>query len=207
MSANITPVDAFTAPVVVATDADAANGAEKLLTAQALTNRTENNNSRLNDIPQVTTVTNYMVPILGYKMLGTSNPWVFDSGFGALLDKTANARPVFWDVQVPPAGSTIDSFTVYVNGHSGRAGIPATPPLVILQRLNKVTNVGVTVSSQADTAGFVAYELDHTISKTGIAHTVLADEQYQILVFAEDSTNALPDLFTIFAIEIGWTYP
>ncbi len=68
MSANITPVDAFTAPVVVATDADAANGAEKLLTAQALTNRTENNNSRLNDIPQVTTVTNYMVPILGYKM-------------------------------------------------------------------------------------------------------------------------------------------
>ncbi len=207
MTVPISPVNNFETSINIPAPGEGVTSAAIALGVQANANRSENNNSRLNDIPQVSTVTNYLVPILGYKMLGTSNPWAFDGSFGALLDKAANAAPVFWDIQVPPPGSTIDSFTVYCNGHSGRADIPATPPSVILQRLNKVTNSSTVVASQSDTAGFVAYELDHTIVKTAIGEIVLADEQYQIVIFAEDSTNALPDLFTIFAIEIGWTYP
>lgn len=206
MPANITPVDAFTTTITIPTDGDSANGTEVALTTQALANRSENNNSRLNDIPQVNTVTNYLVPILGFKSLGTTNSWVVSPSTGNIQDTTANARVAIWDVQTPAAGSTIDSFTIYINNAPGRAGLPGTMPTATLQRINKVTGVPVSVSSQADTSGGLgAYESDHTIADTGIAHTVLANEQYQILMFSEDGANALPNLLDVVAVEIGWT--
>lgn len=207
MTVPITPVNNFETSINIPAPGEGVTSAAIALGVQANANRSENNNSRLNDIPQVNTVTNYLVPILGYKTLGTTHQWIYGGAFGAIEDNNANASPIFWDINVPPVGSTIDSFTIYCNGQSGRADIPQFPPVVQLYRYNKATNAGTLVASATDPSGFVAYELDHTIPKTGIGEIVLADEQYQILVFAEDGTNATANLFTIFAIEIGWTYP
>lgn len=103
----------------------------------------------------------------------------------------------------------IDQLHIVVDGRDGtfgsaHAGLPATMPKLALKTLtavagntNKSTGaVGATATDSSASAA--AYDTVHLISKTGLAHAVLADTAYWVSVTGEAGANALTNNFAVY---------
>lgn len=216
MSININPVDEFTTVITIPTDGDLATGTEVALTTQALANREENNNSRLNTVPQLVTTTNFLIDQMAGQptMLGGFQDPSFLTGPsapGGWLQVTDNVSHVVFEIQnsLPRAGATLDTVTAYVVSDGGsHPGEPVQLPELSLYRFTKESGAKTTIDTQLDPFVSVAvYELPHTISLTSIGHTILADTRYGISVRGESGTNALALSFNLISLELGWTVP
>lgn len=220
MASNITPVDVFTTVITVPDAGDAGTALSVETPIQANANRSENNNSRLNDndtlladaekFPRLNTVTAYMLPMTSAAPVDTGGTveWEFNSNNASWVAATATGSELFMDIThlLPPVGATLDTLTAYVNGGTGHGALPANMPIIGFARIAKASGSPTVIATQVDTsADFTAYELDHTIALTGAAHTTLADNRYVVIVTGEGGANAIADQLKLFALEIGWT--
>ncbi|MCK5318643.1 MAG: hypothetical protein KAJ55_12065 [Anaerolineales bacterium] len=210
MTVPISPVNNFETSINIPGPGEGVTSAAIALGVQANADRSENNNSRLNDIPQVNTVTNYSLPLTSFKTDDADDGWALSSQTANVVATTAFQRSATWSIQVPKPGVTIDSFKVYTSNDTGRGGVPAPAdmPVIYLVQLSNVDNTLFIVTQVTDPSlTLAAYEADHTIEATGIGHAIVANQRYSILATSEKGANAAADKFGINAIEIGWTYP
>ncbi len=218
MAANITPVDVFTTTITVPTDGDAVNGTEVALTTQALANRTENNNSRLNDIPFVNSATvildNSAASCKTDFSTGASEMFIGNLAGGWLT--TGGQSPTVTYVVMSftshiPVGATLDSATVHVWG--GTVHFPATLPVVTVTRLpiivgETVPSVSVTLGTQTDgSTNGTEYRETHAITVSGMAHTVLADNSYLITLETEGGASSTDNDAVYYGFKVSWTLP
>lgn len=212
MPANITPVDTFTAPVVVATDADAANGTEKLLTAQALVNRSE---FLFNRVPQGSVQTAYPVNMSAIAFQFSDNvvSWELSSPSGWLQKNLTSNRIVTVDItHLLPAGGTLDSVRARLDGIvSHGAGFPgaldAQLPFIQVVSVVRTTGGASTFGKIVDpSTSNAAYEQTHVIESPGLAETVDPLKSYYIEFRGELGTGwGEINSCLLFALEIGWT--
>lgn len=95
-----------------------------------------------------------------------------------------------------PHGAVLTRVDVPVLPAGGHAGLPATMPLVELFGQDMLTGGLSTLVTQGDTsANTAAYHLAHSISATGLSHTIDRDTYvYHFRIRGELSTNSLVGL-------------
>lgn len=130
------------------------------------------------------------------------NRWLYSQGditsAGALLFAVPSSLPVGF--------GKIDSVVARVMG-TGHSALPATKPTLTLYRNGRAAGgtgdvTATSVGTQADTAASAgAYDVIHTITISGLAHSVLADNDYFIKFTGEASTNASPGL-ALYSIDL-----
>lgn len=97
-----------------------------------------------------------------------------------------------------PVGAVITSYGMRLLPTVGHAGLPAGKPQIIMSQWDQDLGSGVTVGGAGATdasASVPAYEVYHTVEKTGFTHTVIADRQYFIAVSGESGANRINDLY------------
>ncbi len=97
-----------------------------------------------------------------------------------------------------PIGATITSYGMRILPTGGHGALPAGMPSVGMYQLDQDLGSTVTVGTTFavdSSANVGAYQVAHTVSKTGLTHTILADRQYYIACTGEYSTNRVNDMY------------
>lgn len=218
MAANITPVDVFTTTITVPTDGDAVNGTEVALTTQALANRGENNNSRLNSIPFATGGTVLLdVSSASCKTdfsTGASEMFIGSLGSGWLTTTGQSPTVTYLVISLTeqlPVGATLVSASVMIWG--GSVHLPATLPVVTVNRQlvavgETVPTAAVVLGTQTDTSGNgTDYRETHEVEVSGISHTVLADNAYWMVLETEGGASSTDNDATYYGFKVTFTVP
>lgn len=114
--------------------------------------------------------------------------------FGPLLQRNVTDPYAVAFALVLTDNDTLNSVSVMLNGMAGGGGhvatLPATKPRVTVWRQDvsgTMTQLGTAVDAPADVA---AYDQNHILSVTGLAHTVSGDNQYWVLIEGESGGGA-----------------
>lgn len=110
----------------------------------------------------------------------SSRPYWYQPNYG-------NAR--LWFQLNLPAGSVLDSVTMQIIG-TGHSGVPNTPVGFLVKRgaLNSVSTT--TIGTGTDSPGSAgAYDSLHSVTASGIAHTVDATQMYWLDINGESGAN------------------
>ncbi len=211
MAKTLTDVDIFDPLITVAEAGDARDAASVETSFQGLANRTFNSKGRLDaldlvlaKVPQLNTVTDLLVPLsAGYEE--TPAEYLIDGTVG-FLQAVLGAGNLVFDIThlLPAPGEVIDTVTVYIKGTGGHTTGPTTKPRVRLVRYAKASGADTVIDTATDTLIGGDYEVDHTVSITGIAHTILADTRYTVLFRGEGGADSFVGM-TLHAVELGWT--
>jgi len=104
-------------------------------------------------------------------------------------------QTLFWGID-PPDGSVITGWTLYLVGAPAHANLPANKTRGTLYKVNSAASSSSIGSTVQDPSGnTTAYQLDHTISLTGLSEVVdKVNYRYQIGVESEYGANALAGL-------------
>lgn len=188
MPSNIAESDAWTTPLQVPDDTEAANKASLLLFAQGLTNRALFTANAVQGAAASLWLPCHPIafPLLG-SVWTAANVWDYQySSVDSSLALTLAIPHVV-------ARGVIDEIKAHLVMQTGHSGLPATQPKVELERRPMDgTFSSVTVAAlQLAEMSVGAYEAVTQIYKTAINHTILADNYYSIRVRGEDGANAL----------------
>ncbi len=97
-----------------------------------------------------------------------------------------------------PVGGVITAYGMRVFPTAGHVALPAGMPQVLLyqldQDLGSLVVVGTTAATDSS-ANVSAYQLAHSVEKTGLSHSVIADRQYWLGCSGEYSTNRINGLY------------
>lgn len=199
---NITDVETFTDPIQAIADGDELKNATLAPGIQGLANRTRLLARRI--WAGEAASRKYLELFAGRDV---QNHWTTASppsgtGSGLVLQQagTDPTKGMWWTAVLPPK-CTIKAVVAEVHGGSGHAGLPATMPALVLQAWDWS---GATAQyAQTDpSASLGAYEIPHTIAKTGlsIGVTGTAGGLYQVRIFGEGGANALANKFHIASV-------
>ncbi len=215
MTVPISPVNNFETSINIPGPGEGVTSAAIALGVQANADRSENNNSRLNDIQMVNTQTGTggYIPHFGGALDIPSLVW---SGglYGQLRQRDALAT-IYYDITpyLPPPGGVINSYTLYVNGHDGgsaHGGFTLTlPQAFITKKLITADSPGTIFGSGVTdpSVDLAAYEIPHNFGETGLAETIVADTVYTLSVIGEFGADFEALAFAIYGVRVGWTYP
>jgi hypothetical protein len=213
MPTNIVDLNAYTSPVVVPNNGELITGGDRLLTAQALANRTEylrqtgwgSRTATFRSVPLSRFVPNQFVVPQQYQYSSVSPP-----GIGTWNQLTvSSAAPLLMDLDLPP-GVTLTRVILTVDGDAAGSGphgaLPATMPDLSLLITNPNTAAVFTTDTQIDTSPDVAtYDGGHFIDLV-VSRVVTEDRRFQVRFRGETGANSQAGL-TIFGLQISWSAP
>lgn len=213
MPTTVSDSSVYTGSVVVPNDGELITGADRLLTAQALANRTR----YLKDNGWATRPAVFRsVPLSGFvrNQFAVPAQYQYASVLGSMrgvwvqLDVGA-AVPLMMDLDVPP-GATLTQINAAVDGDAGGSGahgaLPATMPALTLFAIDPVTGVPVTTDTQSDTApNAAAYDAGHLIV-LAVSRIVDQTKRYVLQFSGETGANSQLGL-TLTGIQLSWTAP
>jgi hypothetical protein len=129
----------------------------------------------------------------------------YNSGTGSMLAQYLVAQGIadavpdncIFTVDLP-VGSKITGYGMRILPTAGHVGLPVIKPSILVEQLDQDLGSFVGVGSPATndgSANVAAYELAHTVEKTGLSHVVIADRQYFVRVGGEGGVNRINDLY------------
>lgn len=204
MPTTVTPVDAWTTPIQVPNDGtEIANQASLLLFVQALADQAT---YMRKGIPGLAASIQVEVPLFDGYNINTRFSRL--SSGGVIQSNITDAGEVVYHLPVPPYGK-IDQLHLLCDGRDGtfgsaHGGLPATMPQLALKRVTAtagntdVTTAAVGSTATDSSASAAAYDKVHLISKTGMAHTILADSSYWVSIKGEAGANSIANNFAFY---------
>jgi hypothetical protein len=199
MPSNIIESNAFTSPLQVPNDTEAANQASLLLFAQGLANRSLFLRQR---IPGIADTYNITHALAAMAMVGFAYENTALVPLSIYQSSISGSPRVFIPLAGLPATGRISQVRIDVGGalNTSHVSLPATMPFINLV-YQPVTSGAMPVSlgTQADTsASASAYNAPHAITLTlGTPHTIRTDSSYYLIVNGELGAGALENEFYI----------
>lgn len=218
MPTNITAVDIFTDPVVAPSPGELITSADRVLTAQALANRSLYAKNRTRGGQSLSLVpVNMCAAYITQEIAGdgtTGLRWVAQStsATGSYKQHSVfTGYPIIFDLEAP-IGVTITSLTARVIGKNGatvHGSLPATLPILTLEVYNPSTNTTVVAGTTTDTSpNLAAYETQHSILVTpGAPPLVDGSHRYVARLKGETDANSVADTLVVTGIFVSWTAP
>lgn len=132
-----------------------------------------------------------------YKPVYSDSLWTFDT-YGQIITTTNGLSSAHFDLDIPD-GATLTSVEVWVLTSAPHAGLPATPPTAVLNKIAVETGSASLLSGETDqSADVTAYELPHSITLNASSTTPLSPSvidnaafYYRVKVTTESGANAL----------------
>jgi hypothetical protein len=196
MPQNITGTNVNTSPIVVPDNGDPVDGAGLALATQGLANTITYTQDKILGIGPDRFIAIPMLPIMNFSNIWTNN--VGDAGgMGYWIQSTNAGGEIQFPLPVLPFGFLKEVYVWLVG--QGHGALPANKPrLRVYKRLNVTTVGGLFPSSSIEgatitdgSANVAAYEVVHSLAKTGMALALDYAHTYNISVIGESSTNAI----------------
>ncbi len=145
---------------------------------------------------------------VAFQPLYKAGDWDTAAGASWYVVQAVTGKTLTIDVELPD-GCVVNEFHAILDGAPAHGALPGAMPSVALVKTDFTSGsvlVPTIVSTQTDTSASVAaYELAHTVSKTGLTETVTrSTHRYFIAITGEGGANFVAGL-AVYAVKVVYT--